>query len=223
MKFDENLVAAKLRRWEKYLRSYRLPAWEEIPDFGLYMEQVIALLKEYLDYLPPELKEEQFITAATINNYVRIKIMPGPVKRRYYRIQIAYLIVICSLKTGMSLALIQKILPMDIPEEGVKEIYETFIQQHADAGEYFAREVRGIAGKILSHEEVPEDAVETTEELIVKAAVAGSYCRLMSEKLLLLDGRKVGDEERLVASGKTKNGKKPSPKAKTKEKAKPKR
>ena len=31
-------VAAKLRRWEKYLDSFRLPEWENIPDFGLYME-----------------------------------------------------------------------------------------------------------------------------------------------------------------------------------------
>ena len=84
-------VAAKLRRWEKYLDNYRLPEWEAIPDFGLYMEQVIDLLKQYLDYLPPELKEEQFITASTINNYVRTKVMPEPIKKRYYREHIAYL------------------------------------------------------------------------------------------------------------------------------------
>ena len=85
MKYDEALIAGKLRRWEKYLDNYRLPEWEEIPDFGLYMEQVIVLLKQYLDYMPPELKEEQFITAATINNYVRMRVMPGPEKKRYIR------------------------------------------------------------------------------------------------------------------------------------------
>ena len=31
MAFDKELVAAKLRRWEKYLREYRLPEWERIP------------------------------------------------------------------------------------------------------------------------------------------------------------------------------------------------
>ena len=81
--YDNELIAAKLRRWEKYLERYRLPSWEEIPDIGLYMEQVVVILKQYLDYLPPELKEEQFITAATINNYVRTKIMPMPVRKRY--------------------------------------------------------------------------------------------------------------------------------------------
>ena len=53
MAYDNDLIAGKLRRWDKYLERYRLPAWEEIPDFGLYMEQVVQLLKQYLSYLPP--------------------------------------------------------------------------------------------------------------------------------------------------------------------------
>lgn len=32
MAFDKELVAAKLRRWEKYLREYRLPEWDRLPD-----------------------------------------------------------------------------------------------------------------------------------------------------------------------------------------------
>lgn len=57
MNFDNDLVVGKLRRWEKFLAAYRLPDWDAIPDFGLYMEQVVQLLKQYLDYLPPELKQ----------------------------------------------------------------------------------------------------------------------------------------------------------------------
>ena len=85
MTFDKALIAGKLRRWERYLDEYRLPAWEELPDIGLYMDQVVTLLTQYLDYMPPELKEEQVITPAAINNYVRKKIMPEPVKKKYYR------------------------------------------------------------------------------------------------------------------------------------------
>ena len=50
MTLDKALVAAKLRRWEKDLNNYRLPMWEDIPDIGLYMEQIVTLLKGYLDY-----------------------------------------------------------------------------------------------------------------------------------------------------------------------------
>jgi len=116
MDFNKDLIAGKLRRWEKYIDNYRLPRWEDIPDMGLYMEQVIMLLKQYLDYLPPELKEEQFITAATINNYVRKKIMPEPVNRKYYRKQIAYLLMICSLKQSLSIPILQHMIPVDLTE-----------------------------------------------------------------------------------------------------------
>ena len=40
MNFDNDLVVGKLRRWEKFLAAYRLPDWDAIPDFGLYMEPV---------------------------------------------------------------------------------------------------------------------------------------------------------------------------------------
>ena len=101
MPYSDELVAFKLRKWEKYLNDYRLPQWEEIPDLGLYMEQIIDLLKQYLDYLPPELKEEQFITASTIHNYVRTRVMPQPRKKKYYREHIAYLIMILTLIRGL--------------------------------------------------------------------------------------------------------------------------
>lgn len=80
MNFDKDLVAGKLRRWDRYLNRYHLPAWEEIPDIGLYMEQVVTLLRGYLDYLPPELKEEEAVTAAAINNYVPRAPCPAPSK-----------------------------------------------------------------------------------------------------------------------------------------------
>ena len=67
MAYDQQLIAAKLRRWEKYLLKFRLPEWQEIPDIGLYMEQVVQLLTQYLSFLPPDLKQPQPVTAA-VNN-----------------------------------------------------------------------------------------------------------------------------------------------------------
>lgn len=189
MEFNNDLVAGKLRRWEKYLDNYRLPSWEEIPNIGLYMEQVIALLKEYLDYMPPELKEEQFLTAATINNYVRLRVMPGPDKKRYYRIHIAYLIIICSMKQGMSLALISKMIPMGLSEEEVEKIYRPYVELHRKTCEYFGSQVRLAAGKILKHADAPQWACESPEDLVIQTAVAGTFSRMLSEKLMLLEGK----------------------------------
>ena len=201
MAYDNALVAGKLRRWEKYLDDFRLPLWEQIPDIGLYMEPVILLLRKYLDYLPPELKEEQFITAATINNYVRMKVMPEPVKRRYYRIHIAYLIIILTLKHSLSIALIQKIIPMGLPEEEVEEIYNAYAQRHQQAAQYFMEQVRLAAGPILHHEEKGAVSVEKTEDLITLSAIMGGFTRLMAEKLLLLEGKDLTNGGSIALAG----------------------
>ncbi len=189
MPYCNELVAAKLRRWEKFLNEFQLPSWEVIPDFGLYMEQVIDLLKQYLDYLPPELKEEQFITAATINNYVRTKVMPSPRKKRYYREHIAYLIIILTLKQSLSIALISKLIPMGIPIEEVEQIYRAYVRRHSHAAHYFIEQVRQAAAPILHREQDTGESTLLTEELIASTAIIGGFSRLLAEKLLLLEGK----------------------------------
>ena len=137
MEFDNDLVVGKLRRWEKYLAAYRLPAWEQIPDLGLYMEQVVLLLRQYLDYLPPELKQPEPITAAAINNYVRTRLLPEPRKKRYYRVHIAYLIMICTLKQALRLSELQTLLPGDLPEDEVRRTYDAYVRRHQLCAQYF--------------------------------------------------------------------------------------
>ncbi len=193
MDYDEKLIAGKLRRWEKYLQSYTLPLWDEIPDIGYYMEQVIALLKDCLDYLPPELKEEQFITAATINNYVRKKVIPEPVKKKYYRTHIAYLIVICSLKRCLSLATLQTMLPLGMTEEELKETYNSYVRLHHKVILYFTDAVRQASGAILGHDDSGEEGLtfDDTADLVDAAAIVSGFSRLLAEKLLLLKGRTI--------------------------------
>lgn len=195
MSYDKELVAGKLRRWDRYLNRYRLPAWEEIPDIGLYMEQVITLLRRYLDYLPPELKDEEAITAAAVNNYVRNRVMPGPVKKRYYRIHLAYLIMICTLKQGISLSLVQRLLPAELTEEQLRPIYSEYVERHSLTARYFTQEVRAACATILEHEGEATAMLQTDriEDLIASAAVIGGFSRLLAEKLLLLQGHTVED------------------------------
>ena len=189
MNFDKDLVAGKLRRWEKYLEDFKLPSWEEIPDIGLYMEQVIILLKEYLDYLPPELKDEQIITAATINNYVRTRIMPEPVKKRYYRHHIAYLVMICTMKQILPIAVISRIIPMNITEDEVRRIYDRYSDMHKKTIRYFLKQIRLVAGPILDHKDIIEESATDTSDLITMCTIYAGFSKLMAEKLLLLDGK----------------------------------
>lgn len=189
MTFDKALIAGKLRRWEKYLDEYRLPAWEELPNIGLYMDQVVTLLTQYLDYMPPELKEEQVITPAAINNYVRKKIMPEPIRKKYYRVHIAYLIMVCTLKQCLSIPTLQTIIPMGLSEEEVRQTYSSYVKRHRMACTYFVKQVRIAAGGILDHEPESEITTDDTSDLISMVAVISGFSRLMAEKLLLLEGK----------------------------------
>lgn len=193
MAYDNDLVVGKLRRWEKFLERYRLPDWEEIPDFGLYMEQVVQLLRQYLSYLPPELKQSQTITAAAINNYVRTKLLPEPRKKRYYRIHIAYLIMICTLKQSLRLSMLQTLLPGDLPEEEVRRTYTAYVQRHHLCAQYFIDQVKMSAAAMLDHEFVTELAVQDTAELIASSAILSSLAKLFAEKLVALDGKTLAD------------------------------
>ena len=191
MTYNKELIAGKLRRWEKYLDDYRLPSWEKIPDFGLYMDQVVTLLTGYLDYMPPELKEEQVITPAAINNYVRKKIMPEPVKKKYYRVHIAYLIMVCTLKQSLSIPTLQKMIPMGLSEEELERVYSAYAVRHRIACTYFLQQVRIAAGGILDHGPEAQSEISTadTNDLISSVAVISGFARLMAEKLLLLEGK----------------------------------
>lgn len=184
MVYETEHIEGKLRRWEAYLQSFRLPDWEELPDTGLRMVEVIPLIRGYLDYLPAELKDERQVTAAAINNYVRLRAMPRPKMRRYYRVHLAYILMICTLKHSLSLAMIQRFLPCDLSEEALRERYEAYADRCQKLTAEFARTGLESALPILEGHSGDESA----RILIESAAIISSFARLMAEKLLLLPG-----------------------------------
>ena len=210
MSYDKELIDGKLKRWENYIRHYSLPDWEEIPDFGLYMEQVTTLISQYLNYLPTEDAREKdrdrdtlfLITPSVINNYVRTKVMPEPVKKRYYRIHIAYLIMICSLKQSLNISMIKKLIPMGIREDEVRRIYTEFIERHHYEVDYFAEQLRSIASPLYgAHSEEAGDGTkadftaQSTEDLIFSMALIAGFSKLLAHKLVMLDGKDLNSGE----------------------------
>ena len=193
MAYDNSLIVGKLRRWEHVLGRYRLPDWDEIPDFGLYMEQVVQLLTQYLSFLPPDLKQPQPVTAAVINNYVRTKLLPEPKKKRYYRIHLAYLLMICTLKQSLRLSMLPALLPGNLPEEDVRRIYTAFVRRQRLCAQYFIDQVKLTAAAMLDEEVSSELAVTDPSELVISAAILSGFTRLLAEKLLRLEGKTLAD------------------------------
>jgi len=100
----ENMAAQIRQR----LCGHHLPRWEELPDFELYMDQVLALISRYLGETPG--KGEKMLTASMVNNYVKLEVMPSPVKKKYSRIHVAHLLVICALKPVLSISELRDML-----------------------------------------------------------------------------------------------------------------
>ncbi len=186
MNYDKALIARKMMRWEAFLKAYQLPKWEELPDFGLYMDQVITLLNQHLYYLPQEDQGEELVTPTAINNYVRLKIMPAPEKKRYRRIHLAYLFMICTLKQTVTIAQVQKLIPVGLEEDEIKQLYSNYVARHAEVGQRFIENIYHCAAPMLDPNSTMESA--TVENMIAGMVLMSGYYRLLAEKVIGLKG-----------------------------------
>ena len=148
--YDIRLITGKLNRWGRFMKKYSFPTYNDIPNLGLYMDQVLTLMSQYLAPLSTEEQTEPVITAATINNYVRVKAMPAPEKKKYNRVHIAYLIIICTLKQAISISDIQKLVPPDLNDEEMRGLYNNYARCYKASVLFFINEVRDEADRILN-------------------------------------------------------------------------
>lgn len=87
-----------LTELQERLRTQRPVAWEQLPDFALYMDQVLS----YMDRQVIRFSEDDALTAAMVNNYTKSGLVPRAEGKKYSREHLAYLTAICILKRVMS-------------------------------------------------------------------------------------------------------------------------
>lgn len=87
------------------LSSFRLPRYDDIPNVGLYLEQTVNYLMEYLSLIL-----DSAVTTSMVSNYVKKKLVKNPVKKQYNREQIAVLFFIAITKSVLSLENIRVLL-----------------------------------------------------------------------------------------------------------------
>ena len=174
-------AAQRLREWLRGLEAFDLPDWDELPQLDLYMDQVILLLKRYLAPLGRS-GEEKAITASIINNYVRMKVMPPPVKKRYSRAHLAYLIIICVLKQSLSISCIQRMLPANQGEEAARALYADFVRQYRSSARFLCS--LPVEGGALSVEGGARLPLEGESGLLVTSAILSTLSKSLTEFLL---------------------------------------
>lgn len=167
----------KLESWESQMRSYSLPRWEQLPELELYMDQIVLLLSRYLSFPSRTEDGEKLITPSIVNNYVRMKIMPAPVKKKYSRTHIAYLIVICTLKQGLSISSIQKMIPMGLEEDAVAAVYNGFVDCYNSVVSLFSKYTA-----MMLDEKPSDEMISTVSAIVTNLAKSLTEHLLSSEE-----------------------------------------
>lgn len=187
----EQSPVQRLAAWLEDLEKFDLPDWESLPELDLYMDQVILLLNRYLF---PVVGEEKYVTASIINNYVRMKVMPPPVKKRYARVHLAYLIIICTLKQSLSISCIQRMLPPEHGEEEVRTLYTDFVRKYRMAVAFLrGLDVSGGAVVLGGAEKL---SVSGGSSLVTTTAILSTLSKALTEFLLQDDqGQQADDDE----------------------------
>lgn len=182
MGYDKQQVAEKLNRWERFLDSYRLPEWDELPKIDFYLDQVIALVNQYLGFFVYDPEEEKLLTPSMVNNYVKLRLIPAPVRKKYGRRHIALLLMICTFKQSVSMAAMSEMLPPD-DEELIHQEYIRFIASFQRISRYVVQQAKASAEPI--YDEISNTGNEVSD-LVVGSAIAASFARLLAGKLIAL-------------------------------------
>ena len=133
---------ADLKSTCETLAKRTLPRWNELPDLELYMDQVTSLVGRYL-------KDDRELTASMVNNYVKHKAMPAPVRKKYTREHLAYLVVICTLKPVLPISTIRQMMVDELAEQYLQPFYDAFCNLYEDSCRETA--ARHLKNETLSH------------------------------------------------------------------------
>lgn len=94
------------RKLSERMRTLHISRISEMPRIELYMDQLLAIVTGELSFL--QTPGETLVTGAMVNNYVKQRILPAPVKKRYTRRHIATLLFICTFKRAFPIAQIKE-------------------------------------------------------------------------------------------------------------------
>lgn len=160
--------------------AYHCPRYEQLPDIPLYRDQVMDALHRYTAPFFTS-RDEPAITASMINNYVKLRLIAPPVKKRYDREQLARLYCICLLKQVVSISEIRALLAIQTQSYPFPKAYD-----------YFCTELEKALWAAFSTRDfsAPSSASHVTPESeLVRSAAMCFASKVFTVKFLELDER----------------------------------
>ena len=142
------------------LQSFHAPSWQDLPDLGLYMDQVIGVLEKHLSVF---FGDEKVLTSTMINNYVKNRLLPPPVNKKYERSHLARLYQLCVFKSFMQLS--DAALLLGEVERG---------RTPEEAHERFCRALDGAVREVFNRKAEPAPEKDPVEKALRAACVAAA-------------------------------------------------
>lgn len=174
-------LKAELEEYQKQLLALHFIRFDELPDFGVYNDQVIAIIENQLNFLSAT-QEERIITPAMINNYVKLALVDKPEKKKYYKIQIAQLMVITLLKQVLPLSEVKKGMELQVSVRGFQIAYDSFCQELEYAFEMLFRDLDKKEHFTYTLEDIH------SENIALKMITLSLASKLLTQKIILVAG-----------------------------------
>ena len=162
-----------------------LPQWETLPDIGLYMDQVITFITRAYEPLYGE-STKGYLSAPMINNYVKLRILPPPVKKRYNRVHLCHLVIICLLKQVLSISEIRDIIASQLEVHDMRTVYDDFCSMQEQA-----------LAVTLDNVDLPaDDTAVSFAGAALRVAVHANVSKMIAEKIIDIQNPPSEDKEK---------------------------
>lgn len=164
--------------WSEDMNTHKMPKWDTLPDIDLYMDQVITYMERQMGVLNNN-EVEKIITPSMINNYVKYKQIPSPVKKKYSKEHLGYLLTVCMLKQVLPINDISRLINNQKEKTDMSELYNSFCTIQDEAIHTVSERVREVASKVTEAESEDELSM-----LALRLAVEANASRIAAEKIL---------------------------------------
>jgi DNA-binding transcriptional MerR regulator len=132
-----------------------LPKWEDLPELDLYMDQVITLMNKYIGGLSADSE----ITPSMINNYVKQGIIPCPVKKKYSKVHLSRLIIICTMKSVLPIQSIGALIDILLRTRSEEELLNFFTEHYEQTLSKITDFLNSSHDNIISSDSDPESTL----------------------------------------------------------------
>ena len=178
-------ASKELEKWIASVEEYTPATWERLPELELYMDQVLTFMNRQLEPYSPE--GERMLTPSMINNYVKDEVLPRPIRKKYSKEHLGMLMMICSLKSVLSLPEIALLL------HGLKDAGETS-ERYTDFANAHSHAVKAATVRIT---DLPEKDEKTLCRLALQLALEANANRIAAARILnSLGGQLHADKEK---------------------------